>query len=121
MHRTVLQYLDDILEAIRNVEEDSSDISFDDFVADRRRKDAVIRNFEIIGEATKKLPDDLKARNPLVAWKQVAGLRDVIAHGYFRVDYEVIWGIITNTLPGFRTAVIKIRREERRKEKEFRK
>jgi uncharacterized protein with HEPN domain len=121
MHRTALQYLDDILEAIRNIEEDTSDISFDEFVADRRRKDAVIRNFEIIGEATKKLPDDLKARNPAVAWKQIAGLRDVIAHGYFRVDYEVIWGIITNTVPGFKPAIVKIRREERQKEKESRK
>ncbi len=75
MHRTVLQYLDDIFEAIRNIEEDTTGISFVGFVADRRRKDAVIRNFEIIGEATKKLPDDLKASNPDVAWKQVAGTK----------------------------------------------
>lgn len=121
MHRSVLQYLDDILEAIRNIEEDSSDISFDEFVADRRRKDAVVRNFEIIGEATKKIPDDLKARNPAVAWKQVAGLRDVIAHGYFRVDYEVLWGIVTQTVPGFKAAIVKIRKEERLREKESRK
>ncbi len=53
MHRTVLQYLDNILEAIGNIEEDTSGISFDKFVADRRRKDAVIRNFEVIGEAIK--------------------------------------------------------------------
>jgi uncharacterized protein with HEPN domain len=51
MHRTALQYLDDILEAIGNIEEDTSGISLDEFVADRRRKDAVIRNFEVIGEA----------------------------------------------------------------------
>jgi uncharacterized protein with HEPN domain len=50
MHRTVLQYLDDILEAVGNIEEDTAGISFDEFVADRRRKDAVIRNFEVIGE-----------------------------------------------------------------------
>jgi len=72
------------------LKDDTSDISFNEFFADRRRKDAVIRNFEVIGEATKKLPDDLKTRNPAVAWKQVAGLRDVIAHGYFRVNYEII-------------------------------
>jgi len=62
MHRTVLQYLDDILEAIHNIEEDTSGISFDEFVADRRRKDAVIRNFEVMGEAIKNLPSDLKER-----------------------------------------------------------
>ncbi len=119
MHRTELQFLDDIFEAIHNIKEDSADISFDEFNADRRRKDAVIRNFEIIGEATKKLSDDLKARHPTVAWKRIAGLRDVIAHGYFRVDYELIWGIITNTLPEFKTAIIKIRKEEQQREKEL--
>jgi uncharacterized protein with HEPN domain len=121
MHRTVLQYLDDIYEAIRNIEEDTTGLSFDEFVADRRRKDAVIHNFEIIGEATKKLSENIRDRYPTVAWKQVAGLRDVIAHGYFRIDYEIIWGIVSNTVPGFKTAIIKIRKEERQREKEFRK
>ena len=55
MHRTVLQYLDNIFEAIRTIEGDTNGISFDEFVADRRRKDAVIRTIEIIGEATKKM------------------------------------------------------------------
>jgi uncharacterized protein with HEPN domain len=64
MHRTVLQYLDDILEAINNIEEDTAGISFDEFVADRRRKDAVIRNFEVIGEAIKNLPAELKGAIP---------------------------------------------------------
>ena len=121
MHRTQLQYLDDIFEAIRNIEDDTTGISSEEFVADRRRKDAVIRNFEIIGEATKKLSADLRDRYPSVAWKQIAGLRDVIAHGYFHVDYEIIWGIITHTVPGFKTAIAKIRKEEQRREKEFRK
>jgi len=75
----------------------------------------------IIGEATKNLPEDLKARYPLVEWKRVAGLRDIIAHGYYRVDYEVLWGIITDTLPGFKTEITKILREEKRREKELRK
>ena len=64
MRRTVLQYLDDILEAISNIEEDTSGISYDEFAADRRRRDAVIRNFQVIGEAIKNLPDDLKKGYP---------------------------------------------------------
>ena len=64
MHRTSLQYLDDIMEAISNIEDDIRGISFDEFVADRRRKDAVIRNFEVIGEAIKNLPDILKEQYP---------------------------------------------------------
>lgn len=118
MHRTAIQFLDDILEAARNIEEDTFGLSYAEFIADRRRRDAVVRNFEIIGEATKKLPTDLKARYPTVAWKQVAGLRDVIAHGYFHIDYEILWGIVTNTLPKFKTEVIKIRKTERQKERE---
>lgn len=118
MLRTVLQYLDDILEAARNIGEDTEGLSYSEFIADRRRRDAVVRNFEIIGEATKKLPDDLKVRYPSVAWKQVAGLRDVIAHGYFHIDYEILWGIITNTLPKFKTELTKIKKTEKQKEKE---
>ncbi|MHB8163616.1 MAG: HepT-like ribonuclease domain-containing protein [Methanoregula sp.] len=118
MHRTALQYLDDILEAARNIGEDTQGLSYSEFTADRRRRDAVVRNFEIIGEATKKLPDELKARYPSVAWKQVAGLRDVIAHGYFHIDYEILWGIITNTLPKFKSEVTKIRKTEQQNEKE---
>jgi len=121
MHRTVLQYLDDIFEAISNIEDDTTGISFEEFVADRRRKDAVIRNFEVIGEAAKKLSPDFRNRYPAVAWKQIAGMRDVIAHRYFHVDYEVIWGIITRTVPGFKTAIVKIRKEEQRRERESRK
>lgn len=59
MHRTVLQYLEDNLEAIRNIKENSSDISFDNLLLTGNEKTRVIRNFEIIGKATKKLPDDL--------------------------------------------------------------
>jgi len=121
MHRTVLQYLDDMLEAARNIVEDTRGLSYTEFITDRRRRDAVVRNFEIIGEAAKNLPPDLKTRYPSVAWKQVAGLRDVIAHGYFHIDYEILWGIITNTLPKFKTEVTKIRKTEQQKEKESRK
>jgi len=116
MHRTDLQFLDDIFQAICNIEEDTEGISFEEYNGDRRRKDAVIRNFEIIGEATKKLSDDLKVRYPTVAWKRIAGLRDVIIHGYFNVDYELIWGLIENTLPGFREDIILIRTEELERE-----
>lgn len=117
MHRTELQYLDDIFQAICNIEEDTEGITFDEYCHDRRRKDAIIRNFEIIGEVTKKVSEDLKVHYPDVAWKRITGLRDVIIHGYFNVDYEIIWGIIKNTLPGFKEEIIRIRDEESQREK----
>jgi uncharacterized protein with HEPN domain len=76
---------------------------------------------KLLARHPKKLPDVLKAQYPSIAWKQVAGLRDVIAHGYFHIDYEILWGIITNTLPKFKAEVLKIKKTEQQKEKEFRK
>jgi uncharacterized protein with HEPN domain len=117
MHRTTLHFLADIKEAVSNIEEYTKDMSYEQFFADRKTRDAVIRNFEIIGEWTKNLPEDLKARYPAVAWKRVAGLRDIVAHGYFRVDYEVLWGVIRDILPGFKIEITRITREESKREK----
>ena len=75
-----LQLLDDILEAIGNIDEDTSGITYDEFVSDRRRRDAVIRKFEVIGEAIKNLPPDLKERYPNTDWRKIAGFRDVLTH-----------------------------------------
>ena len=117
MHRTALHFLDDIREAIDKIQTYTAGISYKMFLADHKTKDAVVRNFEIIGEAVKNLPEELKSRHPSVAWKQIAGLRDVMAHGYYRVDYEVLWGVITEILPGFKTDCAKILRLEALREK----
>ncbi|MCK9630212.1 MAG: DUF86 domain-containing protein [Methanoregula sp.] len=63
------------------------------------RVDAVVRNFEIIGEAVKNLSGDLKARYPETDWKSVAGFRDMLIHGYFGIDLEILWDIIVNKIP----------------------
>lgn len=118
MHRSPLHFLDDIREACGNILTYTKGMSYQQFASDRRTQDAVIRNFEVIGEAVKNLPDDLKARYPSVSWKQVAGLRDILAHGYFRIDYEVVWGIITERIPGFKKDIARILREEERREKD---
>ncbi|MEN6610813.1 MAG: DUF86 domain-containing protein [Methanoregulaceae archaeon] len=115
MRRTTLQYLDDILEAIGNIEEDSQGITFEEFTRDRRRRDAVIRNFEVIGEAIKNLPADLKARYPDTDWKKIAGFRDVLTHAYFGIKTTVLWDNATNKIPDLKTDIRKIlSREESR-------
>jgi uncharacterized protein with HEPN domain len=121
MHRTVLHFLDDIKDAIDKIQTYTAGTSYEKFLADQKTKDAVVRNFEIIGEAVKNLPEEFKSRHPSVAWKQVAGLRDVMAHGYYRVDYEVLWGVITDILPGFKTEIAKILRLETLREKKSQK
>lgn len=112
MHRTVLQYIDDILEAIGNIEEDIKGITYEEFAADRRRRDAVIRNFQVIGEAIKNLPDDLKERYPETDWKKIAGFRDVLAHVYFGIKYTILWDNATNKLPDLKKEIRHILRSE---------
>jgi hypothetical protein len=121
MRRTTLQLLDDVLEAIRNIEEDTADISFDDFVADRRRRDAVIRNFEVIGEAIKNLPSDLREQNRKTDWKKISGFRDVLTHVYYGIKPSILWDNSKNNLPGLKTEIATILRNEKRREKESQK
>ena len=71
-------------------------------------QDGVIRNLEIIGEAVKNLPDDIKKDYPEVEWRKIAGLRDILIHAYFGVDLEVIWDIVKNKVPELKEMVRKI-------------
>ena len=69
------------------------------FVADEKTFDAVMRDLEIIGEAAKHIPADVRAQHPQVEWRKIAGLRDVVIHEYFGVDLEIIWDIVTREVP----------------------
>jgi uncharacterized protein with HEPN domain len=103
--RDPLVFLDDILEACRKIESYRTDLTFDAFKADEKTIDAIVRNLEIIGEATKKLPNDLRAVIPNVDWQRIAGLRDILIHQYFGVDSEIIWDVAVNRVPELRDAV----------------
>ena len=72
---------------------------FDRFRKDYKTVDAVIRNFEVIGEAAKNLPDSLKEQNPDVPWDEMYLLRNRVSHEYFGIDYEIIWDVCLNHLP----------------------
>ncbi|MDN5339359.1 MAG: hypothetical protein PWQ30_468 [Euryarchaeota archaeon] len=71
-------------------------------------QDAVIRNFEVIGEAVKRIPESLKEERPDIPWRRIAGLRDVLIHQYMRVDLEAVWAIVRDDLPEFKQAVAEI-------------
>ena len=70
--------------------------------------DATVRNFEIIGEAVKRIPESIKKEHSDIEWKKIAGLRDILIHEYFGVDPEVVWDIIKNKLPEFKLKISKI-------------
>ncbi len=92
-------YLQDILVAMTRIAEYLEGYTFDQFKKDYKTVDAVIRNFEIIGEASRKLPDHIKDNNPDLPWDEMYLLRNKVSHEYFGIDYEIIWDVCINHLP----------------------
>lgn len=86
----------------------------DAFVGSRMVRDAVVRNLEVIGEAAKRLSEAVRAANPEVPWRRIAGLRDIIIHQYDSVDYEELWRVVEDELPPFLEAVRRILRQRER-------
>jgi uncharacterized protein with HEPN domain len=94
MSRDFSLYLQDILDAGERIRSYVVELDFDGFMNDQRTVDAVVRNLEIIGEAAKNLPVELRDLQPQVDWKNVARFRDKIAHYYFKINYEIVWSIV---------------------------
>lgn len=88
--------LEDIIGAFAKIKKYTEGMTRDDFVNDEKTMDAVLRNFEVIGEAAKGIPDDMRLRYPHIEWREMAGLRDIIAHQYFGLDLGIIWDVIEN-------------------------
>ncbi len=89
----------DMSEAIQTIGEYLQGLSYQEYIADNRTKDAIVRNLEVLGEAATHIPDDVKERYRNIPWKNVIGLRNVVIHRYFGIDYATIWFIIKEQLP----------------------
>lgn len=92
-------FVEDILESIELIESYVHTMELSDFTKDRKTIDAVVRNFEIIGEASKFIADDIKTRHAEIDWKGIIGLRNRIAHEYFGMSVSIVWDIIKKELP----------------------
>ncbi len=101
-------YLKDILEAMNDIEIFVEGMSFENFQNDNKTTSAVIRKFEIMGEATKQIPDEIKQKYSEVPWKEMAGMRDRLIHLYFGVDYDLVWSTIKKRLPQVKIMIKKI-------------
>jgi uncharacterized protein with HEPN domain len=97
--RTYIMYLEDLLLAMKRIAEYIEGMSFNDFRRDYKTVDAVVRNFEIIGEAAKNIPSEIKAKHVEVPWDEMYLLRNKVSHEYFGIDYEIIWDVAIHYLP----------------------
>lgn len=91
-------FLQHILDSIELIDRYSKNKTLDDFLKDRQLQDSVIRRIEIIGEAVKNLPQELKDQYPEVPWKDISGMRDVVVHGYFGIDPYIVWRVVDRDL-----------------------
>ncbi|MCS3753143.1 uncharacterized protein with HEPN domain [Salinibacter ruber] len=99
MSRSETEYLRHIQDEARYLAEASREVSWDEFSDDETLKRAFARSIEVIGEASKNLSPEIRDRHPNVEWRAMAGMRDQLIHGYFGVDYEIVWEVATEKAP----------------------
>lgn len=101
MSHSARQYLQHIRDETQFLLTSAQDLTEERFLNDEVRKRAFVRSLEIIGEAVKKLPLNLREQYPQIPWRNIAGMRDRLIHDYMSIDYEIVWGIITVQIPVF--------------------
>lgn len=106
--RKIQLYLNDIIESIEKIEKYCEDVDEEKFLADYEKQDAVIRRLEIIGEAVKKLPKQIKNKYPEVQWKSIAGMRNILTHEYFGVDIKKVWLVTQKEIKELKKVTIEI-------------
>lgn len=99
MKRDYKLYIKDILECIDKIKSFVGEMSFEEFMKDEKTKSAVVRELEVIGEATKNVPERMRREYKDLPWKDMARMRDKIIHFYFGVDYEIVWEVVQKRLP----------------------
>lgn len=108
--RDVQLYLDDIHESLERIDHYTKGLSFEDFTHDAKTIDAVVRNFEVMGEAAAHLSEDFKEQHASVPWNAMIGMRNKVVHEYFGIDPEIIWKTIQQDMPELREVLEKIKR-----------
>jgi uncharacterized protein with HEPN domain len=102
-------YVADMIEACERVLRFTNDVERADVAAGSMVHDAVLRNLEVLGEAAKRVPAEIRALAPAIAWRRIAGLRDVLAHAYFGVDEDIIWDVVRTEVPALLPKLVDLR------------
>ena len=102
MKRDAVFYLADIVENMDDAVNFLGAISYDDFIKDKKTVNAIVRSIEIIGEAAKHVPAEIREKNPSIPWKNMAGMRDKCIHDYIGVDYGTLWYVVKDDIPVLR-------------------
>lgn len=105
-------FIEHMIDAVSRIERYTRNMDYEDFDDDELHQDAVIRQIEILGEAAKRVSEEMKDRYPKVPWKDAASMRDKLIHGYFGVDTRIVWNTVQNDIPNLKQKFLNIKNEE---------
>lgn len=108
MSLSTLEFLRHILDETEYLMDRSQGLTVDQFMRDATLQRAFVRSIEVIGESSKQIPDELKQKYSHLEWRAMTGMRDRLIHGYFGVDYDIVWDVVTNKIPVLNQAIKEI-------------
>ena len=113
--RDYLDYVQDIIDSIIDMEKFIGEMDFNDFSQDKKTLNAVVRSLEVIGEAAKKIPESLRKKYQKLPWKEMAKMRDKLIHGYFGVDIEIVWKVVKDEIPPLKPLIDQVLKDLKEK------